>query len=45
MNPYEFGKSIQNMTLGNRWVDIVPDPNETIFPDTESQTPGELGSR
>ena len=36
-NPNDLGKSLQNMTLGNKWVDTVVDPNMTIF--TESEAP------
>lgn len=28
-NPNELGKSLQNMTLNNTWLDTVPDPNMT----------------
>ena len=34
-NPNELGKSMQNMTLGNKWVDLAPDPNMTFYPDPE----------
>lgn len=33
-----FGQSLFNMTLGNRWVDLVGDPNETIWIE-EAETP------
>ena len=29
------------MTLGNRWVDLVQDPNETIFQDSEQNDQNE----
>jgi hypothetical protein len=34
-NPNELGKSLQNMTLKNKWVDSLVDPNMTIFSETE----------
>jgi hypothetical protein len=27
----DFGKSLFNLSLGNKWVDLIEDPNETIF--------------
>lgn len=35
-NPNELGKSLQNMTLGNAWVDLAPDPNMTIYAESEA---------
>jgi hypothetical protein len=34
-NPNDLGKSLQNMTLGNKWIDLSPDPNMTFFPEPE----------
>jgi hypothetical protein len=31
----DLGKSLENMTLNNKWVDTVPDPNMTIYPESE----------
>ena len=48
-NPAELGKSLQNLTLGNKWVGGDADPNMTIFPESEgpksSQHASRLGSK
>ena len=36
-NMNELGKSLMNLTLGNKWVDMLKDPNETFY--TEEDTP------
>ena len=38
-NPRELGKSLMNLSLGNTWVDKKPDPNMTLYP--ESDAPSE----
>jgi hypothetical protein len=40
-NPNDLGKSMQNMTLGNTWVDLSPDPNMTFYPDPEDDDEGQ----
>lgn len=30
-NMAELGKSLMNLTLGNKWVDMCKDPNETFY--------------
>lgn len=30
-NANDFGKSLFNMTLGNKWIDLIEDPNETVY--------------
>ena len=37
-NMAELGKSLMNLTLGNKWVDMLKDPNETFY--TEDDDPG-----
>lgn len=44
-NPNELGKSLQNMTLGNAWVDTAVDPNMTIFPESEAPASAQGQSR
>ena len=37
-NMAELGKSLMNLTLGNKWVDMLKDPNETFY--AEEDEPG-----
>jgi len=37
-NMTELGKSLMNLTLGNKWVDMLKDPNETFY--HEEEEPG-----
>lgn len=30
-NMAELGKSLMNLTLGNKWADMLKDPNETFY--------------
>jgi len=38
-NPDELGTSLFNMSLGNGWVDAVPDPNMTVYTPSASEPP------
>ena len=44
-NPAELGKSLQNLSLGNKWVESNPDPNMTIFPESEAPKSSQHASR
>ena len=44
-NPNELGKSLQNMTLNNKWVDTVPDPNMTVSAASEAPASAQGQSR
>jgi len=49
-NMNELGKSLMNLTLGNKWVDMLKDPNETFYheeeePGTELPKPALEGSQ
>jgi hypothetical protein len=35
-NPNELGKSLFNLSMGNKWTDTVPDPNMTEYPESEA---------
>jgi hypothetical protein len=37
-NPNELGKSLFNLSMGNKWTDTVPDPNMTEYPESEAPT-------
>jgi hypothetical protein len=41
----ELGKSLFSMTLNNKWVDSVEDPNMTVFADSEARPASGLQSR